>query len=136
MLRAADDEQKQRLSQVIHWDYGTMWGTVRALLDLLGIEGRWAGLTYFAAVWSSATLVMPRLLGSEPATKWKPQEIAISGFHHAVYAAAVSLTYQMLKRASSLRGEAVPHAGLFADGSGRQMPLIAKAEEALRIKAG
>ncbi len=101
LLQKADHAQKQTLSQTVHWSYGTTWGSVRALLDLLGIEGVAAALIQFFAIWGTAVIVMPRLEGSKPITEWKPEEIAVSAFRHAVYTAAVSAAYALLKQQSS-----------------------------------
>src|SRR4051794_10254834 len=63
VLEKADDSQKQNLSQVVHWSYGTSWGTVLALLDVRGLEGVPAALAQFARIWAAALFVMPRLEG-------------------------------------------------------------------------
>jgi hypothetical protein len=101
VLEQADDTQKRRLSQIVHWGYGTIWGGARALLDVIGLEGIGATLAQFAAIWTTAVTVMPSLEGSKPVTEWKPQEVAISAVHHAVYAVTVDLVYELLKQRSS-----------------------------------
>jgi len=100
VLEKADDSQKQNLSQVAHWSYGTGWGTVRALLDVLGLEGIGAAFAQFVGIWTAALFLMPRLEGSKPATQWPTEEVEISAVHHIVYILAVNLVYELLRQQS------------------------------------
>ena len=49
-----------------------------------------------AAIWGSAQVTLPALDIAPPVVFWKPEEIAIDAFHHAVYATATGLAYQLL----------------------------------------
>ena len=97
-IQPLDEERKQRLSNLVHFGYGTLWGSARALLDVNGIRGKDALLTYFAAVWGTALVLLPSLRVAPPITEWSTDEIAIDAFHHLVYITATSLAYSALKR--------------------------------------
>jgi hypothetical protein len=99
----ADEIAQARFNDVAHWGYGTAWGVVRGLLDALGLPPPAATAAHGAAVWGSAQVTLPALDIAPPALFWAPREIAIDAFHHAVYATATGLAYQLLsdRRSSS-----------------------------------
>jgi len=99
----ADEIAQARFNDVAHWGYGTAWGVVRGLLDALGLPPPAATAAHGAAVWGSAQVTLPALDIAPPALFWAPREIAIDAFHHAVYATATGLAYQLLsdRRCSS-----------------------------------
>jgi hypothetical protein len=89
---------KARFSNVVHWGYGTGWGVARALLGLAALTGRKADAAHFGAVWGGALVMLPALGVAPPAWRWGKEEVAIDVFHHAVYAAATGLAYELLDR--------------------------------------
>jgi len=91
-----DDIARARFNDLSHWGYGTGWGIVRGLLDAAGLPPRAATVAHGAAVWGSAQVTLPALDISPPAIFWAPREIAIDAFHHAVYAAATGIAYELL----------------------------------------
>jgi hypothetical protein len=97
-----DDIARARFNDLSHWGYGTGWGVARGLLDAAGLSPRTATVAHGAAVWGSAQVTLPALDIAPPVIFWAPQEIAIDAFHHAVYAAATGIAYELL---SSGRGE-------------------------------
>jgi len=102
----ADEIAQARFNDVAHWGYGTAWGVVRGLLDALGLPPPAATAAHGAAVWGSAQVTLPALDIAPPALFWAPLEIAIDAFHHAVYATATGLAYQLLSdRRGSSGGE-------------------------------
>lgn len=58
-VEAKDDTTKKRFNNVVHWAYGTGWGTVRGLLDFLGLSGAPAAVAHLAAVWGGEQVVLP-----------------------------------------------------------------------------
>jgi hypothetical protein len=74
---------------------------VRGLLDAVGLPPPAATVAHGAAIWGSAQVTLPALDIAPPAIFWAPEEIAIDAFHHAVYAVATGIAYQLL---SSGRG--------------------------------
>jgi hypothetical protein len=99
----ADEIAQARFNDLAHWGYGTAWGVVRGLLDALGLPPRAATAAHGAAVWGSAQVTLPALDIAPPTLFWAPREIAIDAFHHAVYATATGIAYQLLsdRRGSS-----------------------------------
>jgi hypothetical protein len=91
-----DDIARARFNDLSHWGYGTGWGLVRGLLDVAGLPPRAATIAHGAAIWGSAQVTLPALDIAPPAIFWGPQEIAIDAFHHAVYAAATGVAYELL----------------------------------------
>jgi hypothetical protein len=88
-----------KFAQIMHFSYGTGWGVFRGALDLAGLHGPLADLCHFGAIWGTAQVMLPTVAGSPPITKWSPQQIASDVLHHAVYACAVGLTYDAMRKA-------------------------------------
>jgi hypothetical protein len=92
------DLASARFNDLSHWGYGTGWGIVRGLLAAAGLSPRAATLAHGAAVYGAEQVTLPALDIAPPAIFWSKQEIAIDAFHHAVYAAATGLAYQLIER--------------------------------------
>jgi hypothetical protein len=91
-----DARAKARFSDLSHWGYGTGWGVARAVLREFGLGPKLATPAHFAAIWGGALVMLPALEIAPPVVFWKKEEIAIDVFHHAVYAAATGLAYELL----------------------------------------
>ena len=91
-----DDLAAARFNDLSHWGYGTGWGVVRGLLAATGMPARAATAAHGAAIWGSAQVTLPALEVAPPVVFWAPQEIAIDLFHHAVYAIATGVAYELL----------------------------------------
>jgi hypothetical protein len=91
-----DDVAKARFSDLSHWGYGTGWGVLRGLLDAAGMSPKAATAAHGAAVWGSAQVTLPALEVAPPAIFWGAEEVAIDAFHHAVYAAATGIAYDLI----------------------------------------
>jgi hypothetical protein len=91
-----DSIAQARFNDLSHWGYGTGWGVLRGLLDAVGLPPSTATAAHGAAVWGSAQVTLPALDVAPPAIFWPKQEIAIDAFHHAVYALATGLAYELL----------------------------------------
>ena len=85
-----------RFNDLSHWGYGTGWGIVRGLLDASGLPPRKATAAHGAAVWGTEQVTLPALDVAPPSVFWRKQEIAIDAFHHAVYALATGIAYELL----------------------------------------
>ena len=93
-----DDRARARFSDLSHWGYGTGWGIVRGLLAAAGLTPRVATAAHGVAVYGAAQVMLPALDVAPPAIFWPKREIAIDAFHHAVYATATGLAYQLVDR--------------------------------------
>ena len=93
------EKNEQKFTQIMHFSYGTGWGVFRGALDLAGIHGPLADLFQFGAIWGTAQVMLPAAAGTPPITEWSPKQIAIDVMHHAVYACAVGLTYDAMRKA-------------------------------------
>jgi hypothetical protein len=85
-----------RFNDLSHWGYGTSWGVLRGLLGAAGMSGKAAAATHGAAIYGAAQVTLPALEVAPPSVFWGGQEIAIDAFHHAVYAAATGLAYELI----------------------------------------
>ncbi|MDB4926496.1 hypothetical protein [Mucilaginibacter sp.] len=93
-------EDKEKLSQEIHWAYGTVWGVSRGLIGLTGLKGLPAALVHFTAIWGTSMVMLPQFNAAKPIDEQEPKAIAIDGFHHAVYALTATLVYDALDAGS------------------------------------
>jgi len=85
-----------RFNDLSHWGYGTGWGIVRGLLAATGMSPKRATMAHGAAIYGAAQVTLPALEIAPPVIFWAKEEIAIDAFHHAVYAAATGLAYQLI----------------------------------------
>jgi hypothetical protein len=98
-VQPRNPEGKERFSNVMHWQYGSTLGLLRAALGG-AMRDPWAGAAFFGLVWAGEMILIPRLSEeTPPATEWGLPEVAIDGWHHLVYAAATSLAFTALVRA-------------------------------------
>jgi hypothetical protein len=93
-----DEAAHSRFSNLVHWGYGTGWGVTRGLLRATGMSPGRATATHLAALWGSEQVMLPALAVAPPVTMWGREEVAIDGFHHAVYALSTGLAYELLGR--------------------------------------
>ena len=99
-IKPASDGEKEKVSQEIHWAYGTSWGIARGIIGLTGLKGLPASLAHFGAIWGTAMVMLPAFKAAPPVTEEDPQAIAIDGLHHAVYALTTGLVYDALDAGS------------------------------------
>jgi hypothetical protein len=91
-----DGVAEARFNDLSHWGYGTGWGVLRGLLGATGMSPKAATIAHGAAIYGAAQVTLPALDIAPPAIFWGKDEIAIDAFHHAVYAAATGLAYQLV----------------------------------------
>jgi hypothetical protein len=91
-----DGVAEARFNDLSHWGYGTGWGVLRGLLGATGMSPKAATVAHGAAIYGAAQVTLPALEIAPPAIFWGKEEIAIDAFHHAVYAAATGLAYQLV----------------------------------------
>jgi hypothetical protein len=98
-IRSFDDPVAEaRFNDLSHWGYGTGWGVVRGLLAAAGLSPRAATLAHGAAIYGAAQVTLPALEIAPPSIFWGAKEIAIDALHHAVYATATGLAYELVAR--------------------------------------
>jgi hypothetical protein len=96
-----DEEAEARFSNLVHWGYGTAWGSVRGLLASAGLRGPAATAAHLGLVWGSEQVVLPALNVSAPVFKYGGKATATDLLHHTVYATATGLAYAYLDRSQS-----------------------------------
>jgi hypothetical protein len=95
-----DDFAAARFNDLSHWGYGTSWGVLRGLLAATGMPARTATALHGAAIYGAAQVTLPALEIAPPVVFWPKEEIAIDAFHHAVYATAAGLAYELIANGS------------------------------------
>ena len=91
-----DARAAARFNDLSHWGYGTTWGIVRGLLAAAGLPPRRATAAHGAAIYGAAQVTLPALEIAPPSVFWSKQEIAIDALHHAVYALATGVAYELI----------------------------------------
>jgi hypothetical protein len=91
-----DDIARARFNDLSHWGYGTGWGVVRGLLGATGLSSRRATLAHGAAIYGAAQVTLPALEVAPPSIFWGKEEVAIDLLHHAVYAVATGVAYELV----------------------------------------
>jgi hypothetical protein len=91
-----DGVAQARFNDLSHWGYGTSWGVLRGLLGATGVPARAATAAHGAAIYGAAQVTLPALEIAPPSIFWPKEEIAIDAFHHAVYAAATGIAYELI----------------------------------------
>lgn len=93
-IESRSPRAEQRLSQLMHFAYGTGWGAVRAVLPR--VTGRFATQSHLLIVWGTGLTMLPVLGLSPPVLQWSNAQIRRDFVHHAVYAYATGLVYDWL----------------------------------------
>jgi hypothetical protein len=91
-----NDIAQARFNDLSHWGYGTSWGVLRGLLAATGMSPKAATVAHGAAIYGAAQVTLPALEIAPPAIFWPKREVAIDAWHHAVYAAATGVAYELL----------------------------------------
>lgn len=95
-VKPVSETDKEKVSQEIHWAYGTAWGVARGLVSLTGLKGLPAAAVHFAAIWGTSMVMLPKFKAGPPVTEEDTKTIAIDGLHHAVYALAAGAAFDAL----------------------------------------
>jgi hypothetical protein len=98
-----DGLAQARFNDISHWGYGTSWGVLRGLLGATGMSPGKATAAHGAAIYGAAQVTLPALEIAPPSPFWPKEEIAIDAFHHAVYAVATGVAYELIDRAANGR---------------------------------
>jgi hypothetical protein len=98
-----DSVAQARFNDLSHWGYGTGWGVLRGLLGATGLSAKAATAAHGAAIYGAAQATLPALEIAPPAVFWAKEEIAIDLFHHAVYAVATGVAYELINGRDSLQ---------------------------------
>ncbi|MPY79441.1 MAG: hypothetical protein GEV04_13325 [Actinophytocola sp.] len=92
------ETEKNRLTNLVHWSYGTGLGALRGLIAAGGIRGVKAAALFFGLVWGGEQLGLPALKVSPPITEWTGEMIASDVAHHLVYALGTTVGYELIQR--------------------------------------
>ena len=94
-----EPREQVRFATIVHWGYGTCWGTARGLIGALGIHGGAAAALFFALVWTAELVTLPALdIGVPPVSRWGSEEVVVDALHHLVYAGTTSVVCDRLEQ--------------------------------------
>lgn len=96
-VQAVSNDKKEKVSQEVHWVYGTSWGISRGLLSLAGLKSWPATLAHFSAVWGASMIMLPKLELAPPVQQREAKTMLIDGLHHAVYAVVAGLVFDAIE---------------------------------------
>jgi hypothetical protein len=94
-LKVDSSRGEQALVAAAHVSVSVGLGALEALLRRR-VSTAAAGAALLAAALGPELLVVPALGAAEPPWRWSTPEAVVSVFHHAVYAAATTLTLELL----------------------------------------
>lgn len=97
-IEAQTDADKELVSNVTHYAYGSTWGIPRGLMAVFGIHPAAGTSAHFGTVWGTELSMLPAMDVVEPVTTWKPKAIAEDAMFHAIYAIAVGVTADTLTK--------------------------------------
>lgn len=97
-IEAQSEEDKELVSNVTHFAYGSTWGVPRGLMAVFGMKGVAGTSAHMGAVWGTELVMLPAMDVAEPITTWKPKAIAEDAMFHAIYAIATGVTADALTR--------------------------------------
>lgn len=95
-VKAINKSKKEKVSNEVHWAYGTSWGLTRGVMDMFGLKGWPASLAHFAAIWGTALTMLPALKVAPPVKEWGGKTLAKDAMFHLVYIVAAGLVYDAL----------------------------------------
>jgi len=95
--RRFDEDQTPLLNNVMHWSYGTGWGTAYALTDdVVNLPVVARGFAFGTMVWVASLLELPAMKLAPPVWDYPPPELALDVSYHLVYGIAVAAAYAAL----------------------------------------
>jgi hypothetical protein len=97
--RAVTKKDVPRLTNAMHWSYGTWWGIVYGLAARRAQPSAVTGAAVLgASLWGAAYAELAPLGIYEPPWKYPPQELALDLSYHLVYGAGVAAVWAAFDR--------------------------------------
>jgi hypothetical protein len=85
------------LTQVMHWSYGTMWGSVYAIgRESMRARGPFVGPLFGLVVWAASYAQLVPLGIYEPPWAYPPRAILDEMGYHVTFGTTVAVTYHVL----------------------------------------
>lgn len=97
-MQAQSEDDKEKVSNITHWTYGTSWGIPRGLLAVHGADGFVGTSMHFAGVFGTEQVMLPKMDLLEPITEQEPKAIGQDALFHVIYAVATGLTADFLAK--------------------------------------
>lgn len=91
--------QVPTLTQVVHWGYGTAWGTAYAVIQESVRRPLVSGVALAAAITATDYTVLPAMKLYDPPWEYEPATLAKDFGHHLVHGLAVAGAYRLLDAA-------------------------------------
>lgn len=97
-IQPRSERAEERLTNIVHFGYGTAWGGIRGLLGAMGLPAAVATPAHALLVSGAAAATLPRLDLAPPVREWGKKQVAMDLLRHGVYALATGLAYEWLER--------------------------------------
>ena len=97
-IKPVTEGKSEKVSNEVHWVYGTSLGMVRGALNLIGLKKWVATSVHFATIWGGELVMLPALRVAPPVTKEKPKDIALDAFYHIVYAITAGFVFDAINK--------------------------------------
>lgn len=100
-IEASKMENRKKLSNEVNWVYGTLWGSARGILSLVGLKGLPATAVHFAAIFYTAITIEPDFEVAPPINEWSKGSIAMFGLHHVFYVVTAGLVFDAINESKN-----------------------------------
>jgi hypothetical protein len=97
----ANKTEADKLNNWIHFSYGTSWGEAQPVISQLRLPVAATIALHFAAVWTTALIMLPSLKLAPPIKQWGVKQIIIDALHHLVYATSTGFVYDRITKEAS-----------------------------------
>lgn len=84
------------LNSAVHWGHGVLMGSLRGVLDVVGVRGPRASAVHLALLWSGDAGLYRALGIADLPWRWRTDELATDLLHKGVYAATTGFVYDVL----------------------------------------
>ena len=95
-VKPVSQSKAEKVSQEVHWTYGTSLGLIRSALSLAGLRGMIATAIHYVSIFGGKSIMLPALKVAKPVTEQEPKTVAIGALHHLVYAVTAGVVFDSI----------------------------------------
>lgn len=97
--REVPPERIGLVTNVVHWTYGTAWGSAYGLVQgTIRARPAPAGAVFGTAVWGASYVLLPAMNLYKPIWEYRPKTLALDLSYHLVYGLVVAAAYRRLEK--------------------------------------
>ncbi|MGN6531877.1 MAG: hypothetical protein ACTHK0_09015 [Ginsengibacter sp.] len=95
-VKPVTESKSEKVSNEVHFAYGTSLGMIRGLIGLTGLKGMIANTLHFIIVWGGQIFMLPALRVAPPITHENTKAITTDIVHHLVYVSTAGCVYDAI----------------------------------------